>query len=482
MKSPRCLLLHAVFILSVSVTFASLVVEHVAVVFRHGDRAPTALFPTDPGYADPSIRWPWGLGELTPIGMDMHYAVGQRIKERYNLSTYSPSLISVRSTDYHRTLMSAESDLLGVFFEKGPVETLPNRFQPVPISTVPQNEDALLLGYYYAQACPYLYENYLATLPTSPQMQAYNLRWRPLFDVLTNITQVYIDVDSSFVVADTFQCNLDHNYTQAAGVTPEIIAQTLQSQDEWFNIWFNPANPVFRQMASGLLINSTLSFEDSFVKVYSAHDITVATLLAGLGFNVSGQPAYASQLYIERLVEQTSSENSCRSNSGCRRNAHEHRSVPAGRADGNGFRGEWKNRGLGEFSRQKTSAPTSSPQNRWVRIFYADGWNQSPQELTLPGCSSSPCPYETVLSLLKPYSVGTIDEFVALCQFPNPPSSCSDSCGSKDDYKNVSIVVGVIGGTLIIVVIAVAVWLKKKPQAVSKDTEFGEYRSSLLRA
>jgi hypothetical protein len=62
----------------------------------------------------------WGApGQLTPTGMRQHYLNGQVFRKRYIdeyklLSpTYNPEEVYVRATDVNRTIMSAQSQLLG---------------------------------------------------------------------------------------------------------------------------------------------------------------------------------------------------------------------------------------------------------------------------------------------------------------------------------------------------------------------------------
>lgn len=73
------------------------------------------------------------------------YELGKYIRNRYKdfLSpTYSPDEVYIRSTDVDRTLMSAESNLAGLY---PPVESQEwnheLKWQPIPIHTIPENED-----------------------------------------------------------------------------------------------------------------------------------------------------------------------------------------------------------------------------------------------------------------------------------------------------------------------------------------------------
>ncbi|XP_044168302.1 testicular acid phosphatase homolog [Acropora millepora] len=92
-------------------------------VYRHGDRSPTHIYPNDPYQED---VWPQGLGMLTQSkGMRGEYALGKFLKKRYVKgykllnATYLHREIYIRSTDIERTLMSAQTQLNGLYPPKG---------------------------------------------------------------------------------------------------------------------------------------------------------------------------------------------------------------------------------------------------------------------------------------------------------------------------------------------------------------------------
>ncbi|CAF1495423.1 unnamed protein product [Rotaria sordida] len=122
------------------------------ILFRHGERAPTMLYPSDPN--DISF-WSNGLGSLTIRGKFQHILLGQYFRERYSTllnSTYVASEIFVRSSDYDRTLMSAYLTLLGLYPSSKinisiehliTTNTWPENlpWQPIPVHTVPKSID-----------------------------------------------------------------------------------------------------------------------------------------------------------------------------------------------------------------------------------------------------------------------------------------------------------------------------------------------------
>ena len=130
----------------------------VHVMFRHGDRTPISHYPTDP-WADPH-HWPVGPGQLTSLGKRQHFQLGQWLRQTYGGGrllgeVYSEQEVTVRSTDVDRTLMSAGANLAGLFPPTGYMKWNPDlSWQPVPVHTLPLQEDFLLSSTH--SACPRL--------------------------------------------------------------------------------------------------------------------------------------------------------------------------------------------------------------------------------------------------------------------------------------------------------------------------------------
>uniref|UniRef100_A0A670YVA4 acid phosphatase n=1 Tax=Pseudonaja textilis TaxID=8673 RepID=A0A670YVA4_PSETE len=117
-------------------------------LYRHGDRSPLSSFPQNSVKED---AWPWGYGQLTKTGIQQAYNLGQWLKDRYKnfLSpSYKPKEIYVQSTDYDRTIMSAEVVLAGLFPPSAEEEWNPDiHWQPIPVHTMPLSEEkSLRLG------------------------------------------------------------------------------------------------------------------------------------------------------------------------------------------------------------------------------------------------------------------------------------------------------------------------------------------------
>ncbi|XP_055938078.1 testicular acid phosphatase homolog [Argiope bruennichi] len=112
----------------------------VQALFRHGDRAPTFLYPTDPNCEE---NWPLGLAELTEIGRKQHYAVGKFLRYLYkDFVTSNPREVYVNSSAINRCLSSAAANLASFYApeEKWKFEE-DLEWQPIPIHYLPPNMD-----------------------------------------------------------------------------------------------------------------------------------------------------------------------------------------------------------------------------------------------------------------------------------------------------------------------------------------------------
>lgn len=129
--------------------------KYVHLIYRHGDRGPMTIYPRDIHQQD---AWPDGLAQLTTIGKRQHFALGQFFRKRYDgfLSRqYNNTEIYIRASDVDRTLMSAESNLAGLYLPNNKKDRFnPDiKWNPIPVHTLPTTEDYLLRG---GDVCPRL--------------------------------------------------------------------------------------------------------------------------------------------------------------------------------------------------------------------------------------------------------------------------------------------------------------------------------------
>lgn len=277
---------------------------YVTVLFRHGDRSPVKAYPTDP-YQESA--WPQGFGQLSQVGMLQHYNLGQFLRKRYTgflNESYVRHEISVRSTDYDRTLMSAEANLAGLYPPNGSQVFNPNlKWQPIPVHTVPKSQERLLT--FPLGDCP-RYDQLVKETRETEEYLNITAAYKDVIELVKNKTgQNETTVESVWGVYDTLFCESQHNLTAPDWVTDEVMSKLKFLKDFGFQIMFG----VYKQtekcrLQGGLLLgeiveNLTAMATNSSkprlkLMMLSAHDTTVTALQASLNVFNGIQPPYAS--------------------------------------------------------------------------------------------------------------------------------------------------------------------------------------------
>ncbi|XP_044260895.1 prostatic acid phosphatase-like [Tribolium madens] len=276
----------------------------VVVIYRHGDRTPIQPYPRDP-YRNASY-WPVGFGQLTNLGKQHHFQLGQWLRQRYGgfLSPhYSERDFYIRSTDVDRTLMSAEANLAGLYPPKADQvwdPTLP--WQPIPVHTTPELEDNLLAMKKY---CP-KYNSLLTQLFKTEFFLNISRENRDLYAYLSKnsgaqiaslesleylYNTLYIESLNKFVLPDW-----------TSGVYPEKMAPWAR-----FSFATQCYTEELARLKTGPLFNEIVEHfrnatkNDGFRKflVFSGHDVTIANVLNTMGAFEYHCPPYASTIMFE---------------------------------------------------------------------------------------------------------------------------------------------------------------------------------------
>jgi len=271
---------------------------------RHGDRTPLMDSP------EMQKIWPRGAGELTPEGMHQGYQLGERLRKLYVKQThllpaqYDAKTIKVRSSGLSRTMMSAQSILLGLYpLGTGPsldeaTYALPNGFQPIPIHIVPPEQDTLLLPPYDNE-----FETYILNDPEwvqkEAQLKPYYAGWSKIANIpIRNLFELLHFSDRLFIE------RLYHMPLPQGISTTE--ADMILESGKWalIKIANHPKWAVLmgKELAKTIQQEMRLSTEQTRPLKYIlfvAHDSTIAAQLKLLGQNVNDYPPYAAQLHYE---------------------------------------------------------------------------------------------------------------------------------------------------------------------------------------
>ena len=286
-------------------------------IFRHGIRSP------EESDFDPDKFWEAiGYGELTGPGMRQQYILGAALLDTYPSllgATYSPGAIYVQSAQENRTIVSAESQLYGIYNNTGPslaanynitladppfnstnVNTVvtnlsnvssavPNKYSPIPVHSMPQQGDYLLQSYlncpnansfYYSHINDSVVQGVFAELNgTVQQLQGMGLT--------ANTIQLFDDL------GDTVMCDYANDVPLPGNIDPTSeIYRDLLFFTRWYEIYPTLALPVQRQIFAGPFLYNLLSMIQqvqngttslNFV-FYAAKETMLSTILTA--FNI----------------------------------------------------------------------------------------------------------------------------------------------------------------------------------------------------
>ncbi|XP_060117665.1 lysosomal acid phosphatase [Heteronotia binoei] len=317
-KLQRCTVVPFPLVLGLIIGLASPLAQgrnlrFVTLLYRHGDRSPVKAYPQDP-YQESA--WPQGFGQLSQEGMRQHWDLGQALRRRYDgflNASYNRQEIFIRSTDFDRTLMSAEANLAGLYPPEGQQVFNPNvSWQPIPVHTVPGSVERLLK--FPLTPCPRYEQLQNETRHTAEYMNktVQNMEFLKMVAQKTGIQD--ISLESVWSIYDTLFCEKTHQLPLPSWITPNVMTRLQQLKDFSFQFLFG----IYRRMEKarlqgGVLLsqirkNLTLAANTSahqYLKmlVYSCHDTTLGALQMALDVYNGRQAPYASCHMFELYQE-----------------------------------------------------------------------------------------------------------------------------------------------------------------------------------
>ncbi|XP_040208969.1 prostatic acid phosphatase-like isoform X2 [Rana temporaria] len=280
----------------------------VIAVFRHGDRSPVKTYPNDEYKED---SWPDGFGQLTQLGMEQHFELGQYLRKRYAgflNETYNRHEVFVRSTDMDRTLMSAQANLAGLFPPTGrQVWNASIAWQPIPVHTIPLSQDNMLL--FSLDSCP----RFAQLVNETSTSEIFNQLTKPYVEFLNTLQNetgyTYKELNGPkgpynwWTIYDALFCKKVHNFTLPNWATDTVLENLLHLSEISMAACFGMYKQQEKsKLMGGVLVKAILenitqalmpSSKQKLI-MYSAHDTTLAALQTALNVTNGQMPPYAS--------------------------------------------------------------------------------------------------------------------------------------------------------------------------------------------
>jgi lysosomal acid phosphatase len=279
-------------------------------IWRHGDRTPTILIPGDPG--NNASTWALGLGELTKEGLAQEYGLGRFLRNRYDgflSKEYSPFQIYVRSSDYNRTLTSAQANMAALFspgmdevFEKNLT------WRPIPVHTLPKHEDKLLFD---AVSCPTASAEEESVYGSAEvkQIERQNEAILKFLGEKGGYGTVPMPLRDAWKLFDPLNSESfhpeSHQFPDWVNTTVkeeiwrlyELSCSYLYHTDTLKRL---RAGPLFRDIVDRMKLVATHQNDPREIfYAYSAHDTSVAQILTAFGVKLVRFPLYASMVLVE---------------------------------------------------------------------------------------------------------------------------------------------------------------------------------------
>ncbi|KAK2952111.1 putative Intestinal acid phosphatase [Blattamonas nauphoetae] len=283
-------------------SFADLI--SVSLICRHGDRGPRTTVPT------------WDLPtpeQLTPLGMQQQVDVGEFLRKRYvdDLrlfpTEYSSKDIYVRASNYNRTIMSASSQLAGLY----PKGAGPNNLYNYPVLTELKHDDFVARSF---QICPTGIDIWEKTKVSQKYLDAMSK-----YDEQLKKASKLLNVDVNYDTLEKYQ-NAMECRKQYGGLDPaqeesfQELSHALHTQElfyypndnkEWlkvtdgvlfYELFYD--NPAQDGMVTANL-QEKIALNKKKYRLYSMHDSTVFATLRSLNYSIPSHPYYAAVVIFE---------------------------------------------------------------------------------------------------------------------------------------------------------------------------------------
>ncbi|TSU63008.1 Gap junction alpha-5 protein [Bagarius yarrelli] len=273
-------------------------INYVVTDLQGGPRPPS---PVEDSYRARTLTGGTYPGQLTTVGMQQLYDLGQRMRRRYIqdmafLSPYfSKKEVYIRSTNIFRTIESAKCLVAGLFQQE--------HKETVPIFTVEAEKEILYPNYHGCKLLRILSGSRWAESSTLPDIAA---DLRSIQSVLGVRPQQQLDF---ILIRDDMVARETHKLPSPAALYSWRAKVEKRAVDMIWHI-YEPSNrenlqlcvgPVLHTLVSNMetKVQSNNSHSDRKLFLYSVHDTTLMPCLMALGVFDMRWPSYAADITFE---------------------------------------------------------------------------------------------------------------------------------------------------------------------------------------
>lgn len=361
--------------------------ELVQIMWRHGDRTPIVQYPNDP-LQNETLWHPYATGfeAITKKGKQMHFAFGQYLRKRYEgflTPVYSKDEITVYSSDADRAIMSALSNMAGMWppTPKDPKSQWNEdlEWQPIPVHTIPKKLDNFIN---FGADCPRFKELKKESIHDTPFAKSVNEdpdTVKLCQHIIKNAGIKECEFETISDIWDTLRIQKSYNMTLPAWVDPTTYSKMEKLSSVFFDSRVLVPTEEAKRVKAGPLFTFLLkNMEEArkggagnkrVSKMYalSGHDTTSSIALGTLGVFDTQFPPYASAAIFELHKDKVKKD--------------EH----------------------------------------VVRVFFRNSTEVPPHEFQIPGCQY-PCPFPKFKEILSPILVDG-EEWKEACKSGGSPKA-----------------------------------------------------------
>ena len=310
-------------------------------LFRHGARSPQ-MFVDEFGDME---NWPEGKEELVPEGMRQHYLLGTYSREKLVKSEgllserYDTAEIYVFSSDFNRTLMSAQSYLSGLYSAgTGPklrqtnsiisppiqIENLPDISSSLSQNALPFNTQLIPIHSkefksQYAlnpsSACNYYKQLSLAKKSMKDERNIILSEYPEVLDsIMKNMNYSLSKAQDEFMVIMDSMISYEFRFESLPlNFSKSFFVKAKKTHDKLKNYHENEPDLLARFSGTGFFIQVLNHFEEisqnktsTKLFAYSAHDSTMQAVFSFLKLDTTVNPPFASLVSFDLIQDEDS--------------------------------------------------------------------------------------------------------------------------------------------------------------------------------